>query len=299
MKLTLESVQIIDAIDRAGSMAGAAEILHRVPSTISYSIAKLENQLDIRLFDRNGPRISLTSAGVELLREGRWLLRAFADLECRLHKISSGYESEIRIVFDSFIPSEIFIDDLREFGALECGTRIRMTSEVMTGVWESLHEGRADIIIASGDRPGWSGYLVQKIDSVEFAFCVSPGHPLASETKPIRFDDLYSHTAIVVADSARSLPSRTVGVISGQQRITVPDMKTKIQFQKVGLGFGFLPRILIEVDLETGLLVELPTEEPRPPDPIWIAKRTADDGEAARWWYKKLSRQLITGAGGR
>lgn len=294
MKLTLESIQIIDAIDRAGSMSGAAEILHRVPSTISYSVAKLEDQLAFKLFNRNGPRISLTSAGVELLREGRWLLRAFADLECRLHKISSGYESEIRIVFDSLIPFDFFLDDLREFCALECGTRIRMTSEAMTGVWESLHEGRADIIIATGDRPGWSGYLIQQIDAMEFTFCVSPAHPLASETKPIGFDKLHLHTAIIVADSARSLPSRTVGFASGQQSITVPNMETKIQLQKAGLGFGFLPRILIEADLDAGLLIEIPAEESRPPDPIWVARRAADDGEAVRWWYKKLCRSLMT-----
>jgi DNA-binding transcriptional LysR family regulator len=293
MKLSLEAIQIIDAIDRTGSMTAAAELLHRVPSTVSYSIGKLEEQLNIKLFDRNGPKITLTAAGNTLLQEGRLLLHAFGDLESRLHKIASGYESELRMVFDSLIPSNVYINDLHEFNALECGTRIRLTSETMGGVWEALREDRADLIIAIGDCPNWNGYQVRQIDSVEFVFCVSPLHPLATANQPVKTEVLHQHTVIVVADSARSLPSKTVGLLSGQKRITVPDIETKIQFQRAGLGFGFLPKKLIEKDLKEGTLLELTVEEARLPEPIWLAMRTADKGEAASWWFKKLSRQLL------
>lgn len=293
MKLSLEAIQIIDAIDRTGSMSGAADLLNRVPSTISYAVGKLEGQLNIKLFDRNGPKVSLTSAGNTLLHEGRLLLHAFGDLESRLHKIASGYESELRIVFDSLIPSRVFINDLFDFNALECGTRIRFTAEVMGGVWESLREDRADLIIAVGDCPNWSGYQIRQIDSVEFAFCVSPDHPLTTADQPVKTEALHVHTVIVVADSARSLPANTVGLLSGQKRITVPNIETKIQFQRAGLGFGFLPRILIANDLKEGALIELAVEESRRPEPVWLAMRTADKGEAASWWFKILSRHVL------
>ncbi len=274
-------------------LSAAAELLHRVPSTVSYSIGKLEEQLNIKLFDRNGPKVTLTAAGNAILQEGRLLLYAFGDLETRLHKIASGYEPELRIVFDSLIPSNVFINDLHEFNALECGTRIRLTSETMGGVWEAMREERADLIIAIGDCPNWSGYQVRQIDSVEFVFCVSPLRPLATADQPIKTEVLHQYTVIVVADSARSLPSKTVGLLSGQKRITVPRIETKIQFQRAGLGFGFLPKKLIEKDLKEGTLLELAVEEVRLPEPIWLAMRTADKGEAANWWFKKLSRQLL------
>lgn len=293
MKLSLEAIQIIDAIDRTGSMAGAAELLYRVPSTISYSIGKLEEQLNIKIFDRNGPKVSLTAAGNTLLHEGRLLLHAFGDLESRLYKIASGYEPELRIVFDSLIPSSVFINDLHKFNALECGTRIRLTTETMGGVWEALREERADLIVAIGDCPNWSGYQVRQIDSVEFVFCVSPAHTLAKADQPVKIDKLHTHTVIVVADSAHSLPAKTVGLLSGQQRITVPNIDTKIQFQRAGLGFGFLPKVLIAKDLEEGTLLELVVEEVRQPEPVWIAMRTADKGKATNWWYKILTRQLL------
>ena len=78
LKLSLEAIELVDAIARYGSFASAAERLHKVPSTISYAVSKLEEQLGLNLFMRNGPRVSLTPAGEELLKEGRWLLAAAA-----------------------------------------------------------------------------------------------------------------------------------------------------------------------------------------------------------------------------
>jgi hypothetical protein len=67
-KLTLEALEIVDAIDRGGSFTAAGEALHKVPSTISYTVSKIEDDLQVALFRRNGPRIEITEAGRELSR---------------------------------------------------------------------------------------------------------------------------------------------------------------------------------------------------------------------------------------
>ena len=128
LKLTLEAIEVVDAIARHGSFAAAASRLNKVPSTISYAVAKLEEQLGLPLFERNGPRVSLTAAGEEMLREGRWLLGAAGDLESRLRQIATGYESELRLVHDSVIPTETLIGDIRAFEDLRCGTSPALTS---------------------------------------------------------------------------------------------------------------------------------------------------------------------------
>ena len=79
--LTLESLQLVDAIARRGSFAGAASELGRVPSAVTYAVRRLEEDLDVLLFDRGGYRARLTPAGEELLREGRHLLAAADDPE--------------------------------------------------------------------------------------------------------------------------------------------------------------------------------------------------------------------------
>lgn len=295
LKLSLEAIEIVDAIARHGSFAAAAERLHKVPSTISYAVAKLEEQLGLALFIRNGPRVSLTPAGQELLREGRWLLAAAQQLESRLRKIATGFEAELRLVHESLIPTSAFNADIRAFEDLNCGTRLRIGTETLTGTWEMLREGRADLIVAAGEGPAGGGYKAVAVGSLEFAFCVTPTHPLARLGRPLTRDDLLGHTAIVVGDGARSSTDRTVGLLLGQRRITVPNMQSKIACQAAGLGHGFLPRACVRAELAQGVLVELPVEAPRPPETFWLAWRTDATGEALKWWSQRLSRLLLPG----
>jgi len=295
VKITLEAIELVDAIARHGSFAGAAERLHKVPSTVSYAVAKLEDQLDLALFTRNGPRVTLTPAGQELVREGRWLLDSARQLESRLRQIATGFESELRLMHDSLIPTEAFNHDICAFEDLNCGTRLRITSEVMTGTWEALREGRADIIVAAGEGPAGGGYKAVNVGSLGFGFCVTPTHPLARLGRPLSRSDLLEHTAVVVGDSARSLDDRTVGLQSGQRRITVPSIRAKIACQIAGLGHGFLPRACVRAELQSGVLVELPVEEPRPEENFWLAWRPERMGEALKWWRQRLDRPLLPG----
>jgi len=295
LKLTLEAIELVDAIARHGSFAGASERLHKVPSTISYAVAKLEEQLGFALFTRNGPRVALTPAGQELIREGRWLLSSARQLESRMRQIATGFESEVRLVHDSLIPTEAFNPDICAFEDLDCGTRLRIASEALTGTWEALREGRADIIVAAGEGPAGGGYKAIAVGSLAFAFCTTATHPLAQLRRPLTRADLLEHTAIVVGDGARSLTDRTVGLLSGQRRITVPTMQAKIAAQAAGLGHGFVPRACVRVELETGVLVELQVEEPRPDETFWLAWRPEHMGEALKWWRQRLDRALLPG----
>jgi DNA-binding transcriptional LysR family regulator len=291
LKLTLDAIEIIDAIDRGGSFAAAAEALHKVPSTISYTVAKLEEQLGFPLFVRRGPRVTLTPAGSELLNEGRWLLRSAADLESRLRRIATGYESELRLVHDSLLPTAALVDDIRAFEALGCGTRLRISSEVMTGSWEALREGRADLVLAVGDPPPGFGQQARRLRDIEFVFCVAPQHPLARIDRPLTADDFLAHTAIVVADSARLLPTRSIGVLSGQSRITVSNIEAKIALQIAGLGYGFLPRCRIDAALTKRELVAREVAEVRASEPLWLAWKLDAEGEALKWWRARLQLQ--------
>lgn len=295
LKLTLEAVEIVDAIARHGSFAAASERLHKVPSTISYAVSRLEEQLGLALFTRNGPRVTLTPAGQEMLKEGRWLLAAARQLESRMRQIATGFEAELRLVHDSLIPTSAFNPDICAFEDLNCGTRLRIGCETLTGTWEALREGRADLVVAAGEGPAGGGYKAVAVGSLDFAFCVTATHPLARLGRVLTRDDLLEHTAVVVGDGARSSADRTVGLLLGQRRITVPSMQAKIACQTAGLGHGFLPRACVRAELEQGVLVELQVEAPRPPETFWLAWRTEHVGEALKWWIQRLDRPLLPG----
>src|SRR3954465_15096424 len=131
MKLSLDSLQVLDAIDRKGSFAAAADELHRVPSAITYSVRQLEDGLGVALFDRRGHRAVLTDAGKELLSEGRRLLRAAADLECRVQQVAKGWEAELRIAVDTVVGVDRLFGIVGEFYGQNSGTRVRIGHEVL------------------------------------------------------------------------------------------------------------------------------------------------------------------------
>ncbi len=289
LRLSLEALQIVDAIDRRGSFSAAGKELHRVPSTISYTVGKLEDDLGVQVFERNGPRVELTRAGRELLKEGRYLLKAAQDLEHRVRRVASGWETELAIGHDSMFSSLAFDADIRAFYGVAQQTRLRIVREALSGTWEALLDRRVDLVVgAPGDGPAGGGYVSQPIGSLRWVFAVAPGHPLATLPGPLGRNDLQHYRAIVMADSARQMAPRTVGLLLGQDTLTVPDMTSKLQYQLAGLGFGFLPEPCARAAIAAGLLVEKAVEEPKPDETFYLAWRTGEGGAALNWWLDRM-----------
>lgn len=293
MKLTLEAIKIIDTIAKSGSFTKASEILHKAPSTISYSVSKIEEQMGIQFFERNGPHVTLTAMGGILLEEGRVLLTAVSDLEERLHKMAKGVEESITIVIDAIFPIEVFYPLLAEFKKSAVSTEVNLIREVLTGSWEALLKFRADLVIAFGEGPTGGGYSTYPIGVIPFVFCVAPNHPLAKIDKELTKQDLLEYMGIVLADSARYFPTHSAGLFEGQKRITVNTLADKIQLQVAGIGHGFLPKHSVKHLLRTGALIEKPVKERHKDATIYLAWRTHDNGLALNWWKEALSENWI------
>jgi DNA-binding transcriptional LysR family regulator len=289
MRLSLDALLVLDAIDRKGSFAAAAHELHRVPSAITYTVQRLEEDLDVLLFDRRGHRAKLTTAGRELLEEGRHLLRAAGELEARVKRVATGWEAGLAIAYDGVIPPQPVLDLAEAFYRVECGTRLRFMAEVLGGCWDALVARRADLVIgASGDAPVGGGYATRLLGELEWVFTVAPDHPLARLPEPLKVTDIQSHRAVSVADTSRNLPPRTTGLLSGQETLTVHDMETKLRAQRMGLGVGNLPRPLAEREAAAGRLVIRSTEAPKISAPLYLAWRTGHKGKALAWFVERL-----------
>lgn len=297
MRLSLESLQVIDAIDRKGSFAAAADDLHRVPSAITYSVRQLEDALGVEVFDRRGHRAVLTQAGKELLSEGRKLLQAAADIECRVQQVAKGWESELRIAVDTVIGLDKLFGIVAEFYEQRTGTRLRIVHEVLAGTWDALASGRADLAIGvSGDPPSGRSYATRALGRADTLFAVAPFHPIVNERTPLTDVEILRHRAVSVADTSRLLPPRTVGLLSGQDTLSVPSMEAKVSAHVAGLGVGFLPRWIAEREALEGRLRLLPVESPRPPIDLFFAWRPGEEGRALKWFVSRLEDPLVGAA---
>jgi DNA-binding transcriptional LysR family regulator len=288
-RISLDALLIMDTIDRLGSFAAAGNELYKVPSTISYTVSKLEQDLGVQLFERLGPKVVITEAGSELLKEGRHLLKAATDLEHRVRRVATGWETELTIGMDSIFSSSALIDDVRAFCKVADLTRLKFYEEVLTGMWESLLDRRVDLLVgAVGEGPSGGGYTTHLIGSMSFVFAVSPQHPLASINKPLGKAELSPYLAIAVSDSVRKMQARTVGLLFGQNTLNVPNMRTKYEYQLAGVGFGFLPEPIARAAINSGDLIVKSVVEPRIPEPLYLAWRTGEEGNALNWWIEQM-----------
>lgn len=298
MKISLELLHILDAIDRYGSFTAAAGALHRVPSALSHAVAKLEGDLGIPLFVREGRKASLNEAGRILLEDGRHLLRSAQELERRVLRVADGWESELRIAVDAVIPVERLYPLLESFYAIGHGTNIRLLGEVLGGTWDALTTGRADLAIgAPGDPPARSGLNSRLLClRTNFAFVVAPHHPLAAYPDPVPGSELLRHRGVVVADTSQELDARSSGAIVGQAMLRVPDIRAKASAQLAGLGVGHLPRWLADPEIAAGRLVEKKLADPRPELPLHLAWRSRQVGKALAWFLEALRAENVTAA---
>lgn len=294
MRLTLDALAILDAIDRKGSFAAAAEELYRVPSAITYSMQKLEQDLGVTIFDRSGHRARLTPAGEKLLKEGRHLLRLAVDLERTVKRVETGWEVELSIAVNDIIPLDKIYPLVRDFYQEECGTRLRISSEVLGGAWDALLSGRADLVIgAPAEGPAGGGYAARAMGMMQFVFAVAPHHPLAAVPEPLSDEVILQYRAVVAADSSRNLPARTTALLSGQDVLTVPGIEAKREAHCRGLGVGFLPLHLVREDLRTGRLVAKAVTGELPIPQIFIAWRTTPLGRALKWFLNRLEEPQV------
>ncbi|GJH22186.1 LysR family transcriptional regulator [Caballeronia novacaledonica] len=286
--LSEEELSLLDAIRETGSLSRAAARLGKAPSTVSHAARQLETRFDALLFDRRRYRLQLTPAGHLLADEASRLMLDVSRLAQRVKQIASGWEDRLWIVCDEILEFETLLPVVQAFDALDSGVALRITHEVLSGTWEALRDGRADLIVgATNEPPAIPGLRWFELGVMQWVFAVSPRHPLATMNGPLKRDQIAAHRAVVVADSSRSA-GRAYGVLGGQAAFAVPTMRAKILAQRQGLGTGWVPRHRVQSLLARGELVEKETADPREPNVLYVAWRGDHEGRALQWWTEQL-----------
>ncbi len=292
--ITPEALRMLQAVAQEGSLAGAARKLGVVPSALTYRVRQIEDGLDVLLFDRSARKAVLTDAGQELLREAQRILGQLDAVAQRVKRVATGWEPQLTIAVGGLISQRTVMELCEAFFALNPPTQLKIRTENLSGAWEAVETGLADLTIGSVDEPSQSAGMVSKpLGDVPFVFAVAPHHLLATLPDPIKDDTIAQHRAVAVADSARRGPTITVGLLPGQRVLTVDSMQAKLDAQLRGLGCGFLPLCMAQPYIDTGRLVVKRTGRAarvaklsygwRAPEP------KAQLGKALGWWAAQLS----------
>lgn len=282
--ITMEALEALDAIDRRGSFAKAAEELNKATSAVSYTVQKLEEQLSVTLFQRQGRRSILTPAGRLMLAEGREILKTSARLANAAREVATGWETRIRIAVDSILPYELVFAVLRDFNQAYPGIEIDVQESVLNGAWELLDDGLVDLVVgAPSPAPKHKGYRSQKIPGSRLVPVISAKHAcaiLASDRRAIT-SALNDLTRVITHDSSRRGVKRSEGLSGDGKHFYVQTTDQKCHAIMAGVGVGHLPYARIHSYLDNGQLLTLNIDANSPKE-SYIAWRLDNKGKGMR-----------------
>lgn len=252
-RTTLEQWKVLEAIVEEGSFAQAAQRLNRSQSSISYAVARLQEQIGVELLEMSGRRALLTGNGLTLLSQAREVLRGAQRLEQLAVHLEQGWEAEVRLAVDLAFPNAALLRALSAFVAFAPETRIQLREVVLSGAEDALRTGAADLAVGA-QVP--AGFLGNKLMDVKFVAVAHPDHRLFGLGRAPATDDLESEIHVVIRDSGSTQP-RDDGWLGARQRWTVGSMESSRAMVASGLGFAWLPEHVVRADIETGTLKAL------------------------------------------
>ncbi len=294
LKVSLEGLRVLDAIDRRGSFSAAAAELCVVTSSITHVVRNLEAELSLNLFDRSGRRARYTREGRTLLERGRHLLAQAARFDAEVQLIATGWEAQLVLSVDQVLRMAPLIPLFGAFFKAAPQTSLHVRREAAAGSWDALLSGRADLVVgAPAAGPPGGGYESAPLCTLKFVLAVAPQHPLARLEGVIADDELARHRSVIIGDTTRFLPHLQYGLVQNRNCLSVPDTDAKLQAILLGIGCGFLPERLAKQHVRAGRLVLLRVETPHPPSQSTLAWRAGENGRALKWWIEQLTRPRL------
>lgn len=288
---TLDQIAIFLAIAETGSFGAAARKLGRATSVISYAIANLESQLGVSLFNRAGTsKPKLTDAGRAILADSRGLAIALDALLAKARGLTQGLEAEVSLVVDVMLPAKKLVKALDEFAKKFPTVTLRLQVEALGAVTQAVLEATAAFGL-SGPLELASDLLIRgPAGSVKLIPVAAPGHPLAQMGGPISGTIARDHIQLVLTDRSKLTADRDFGVLAVKSW-RLADLGAKHALLLAGLGWGNMPKPMVNDDLKRGRLMELPIETSD--DQLYrfhtVRRSDTPPGPAAAWLMERLA----------
>src|SRR5229473_7066858 len=289
--VSLDQLRTFIAAADEGSFSAGGRRLRRAQSVVSQTLANLETQLGVKLFDRSSRSPVLTKQGVALLAEARAVVGGMDAFKARAKGLSDGLEPELSVVVDAVFPLGQLTDAVAAFQAKFPATPLRLYVEALGAVLQPVLEGRCAFGVM-GSLPTAPAQLTREhLLNVDWAFVASPTHPVASLKGPIPGRVLARHRQLVLTDRSELSQGKDFGVFSANTW-RLADLGAKHAFLRAGLGWGGMPAHVIETDLANGSLVKIDIEDI--PNALMAMAMSAvfrtdrPPGPAGRWLIERL-----------
>ena len=289
---TLDQLLVLVAVAEAGSFSATARALNRTQSVVSYTIASLERQLGLPLFDRGQRRPVLTPAGRAVLADARRVAAVMGELRARATGLAGGLEAEVSLAVEIMFPTTRLVAALQAFAVQFPTVALRLQVETLGQVVQLVLDRRCGLGIA-----GWMAARYHTLERVPLGAAVlvpvaAPAHPLSMLRRKLTPFELSQETQLVLTDRSTLTEGQDFGVLS-PRTWRLGDLGAKHALLRAGLGWGNMPEQMVRDDLAGGRLTRLDLPNPAPDtfELSLVHRQDARPGRAGSW----LARRLLTG----
>ena len=294
--VTLDQLRTFIAAAEQGSFSAAARKLRRAQSVVSQTLANLEGQLGVTLFDRSARYPKLTEDGRALLENARAVADQMDGFKARAKTLREGLEPELSLSIDVMYPMSALIEAVARFRDTFPHTSLRLFVEVLGAVIEPVLQGTCQIgIVGSLPLLPESMHSELLLD-VPLVTVVGPTHPLARYKGVVPQSELQRHVQLVLTDRSMLSKDQSYGVFS-KNTWRLADMGARHAFMRAGFGFGNMPRFMVEDDIASGKLREIRIPMPSNVKPLMpmraVYRKDAPPGPAGRWLIDHLKRSAL------
>ena len=291
--VTLDQFRTFIAAVDEGSFSAAGRKLRRAQSVVSQTLANLEAQLGVKLFDRSARYPRLTEEGRSLLVDARSVADNVDEFKARARAMREGLEPELSVVVDVMYPMEALTRAAAHSRKTYPHTPLRLYVEALGGVIKPVLDRICSIGVI-GTLPLVPDELQSEgLLSTVFVTVVGPSHSLARSRGVVSASTIARHVQLVLTDRTALSQGRDFGVLS-PLTWRLADLGAKHAFLKAGLGWGHMPLHMVKADLDSGALIKIRLEAiPRavgmPMSAVF--RKDAPPGPAGRAFIAQLRRQ--------
>ena len=248
--MTYDQILTLDKIIQYGSFKAASQHLFKSQPSLSMAIKKLEEEFEIKIFDRSGYRPTLTEDGMSFYKKAIPALEKFNELALFAKELGHGIESEISISIDAICPLGEISKIFKHFMQPHITTSLNLNVDILDELHNKLISKEIDFAIGTsmGAQPSIEHIPILKTEML----------PVIStqfyQKTDGSIESLKLYPQIIVKSSPKADTTKIFGEVKGMKQWFTTDISTKERLIINELGWGWLPSHQIKNHLESGSL---------------------------------------------
>jgi len=255
----LAGVSVLEAVVQTGNFARAAESLGLTPSGVSRAVARLEQSVGVRLFNRTPRAVTLTDEGRRLYGEIGPLLAGIEEAAGNAAGAAAEARGRLRVNVDAAFGRLVLAPRLPAFVTAHPGVSLEILVRDTLG--DLVGEG-FDVAVRFGE-PEPSALIARKLLETRILTCAAPAY-LAAHGVPKAPTDLLNHACMLFRDPVTRRPfawafdnGREVVEVKVDGRLIFNDLELKLAACVAGLGVAQTFEFGLERYVASGALVQI------------------------------------------